>query len=272
MSVAVSVQPATPRLISQSEAVGVMAVTTTRHFLPTDVGDLMLWVRADSITGKANGETVGIWTDESGQGNDLYTPDSGRAPSYRTNEVNGLPGLDFYTYNQPMMLSLLSTIGKSPKMFMVVKTYNLPAYMTHVFITGANSATRTQRFGTEKTSDNYIGLENYFNGVIAVQAPFISNQYQIIRTYNGTFSGEVAKVSVNGSEVSGSSPYWQEMGQLALGTYAGGTYSHPFVISELIIYGSYSHYSGTPQNTDLSTADRDQVLAYLANKYAITLA
>jgi len=53
---------------------------------------LSLWLDASAITGKSAGETVGTWSDLSGNANDAAAVDS---PSYETNQFNGgtMPGV-----------------------------------------------------------------------------------------------------------------------------------------------------------------------------------
>lgn len=63
-------------------------------FVPTDVGGLVLWLRADTITGLSDGDPVSTWLDESGNGTDA-TSSSALRPTYQTSEINGLPVVRF---------------------------------------------------------------------------------------------------------------------------------------------------------------------------------
>ena len=64
-------------------------------FLPTDVANLILWLRADAITGLADTNPVITWLDESGQGNDVTQGVGADRPLYRTGIMNGLPVVRF---------------------------------------------------------------------------------------------------------------------------------------------------------------------------------
>jgi len=62
---------------------------------PTDLPDLVLWLRADSIRGLSDGDKVTTWSDESGNNNDATASGDFR-PDYKINILNGLPILRFY--------------------------------------------------------------------------------------------------------------------------------------------------------------------------------
>ncbi len=59
-------------------------------FLPTDVAGLKLWVKADSLA-LNDGDPVGTWADQSGNGNDLVQATAAKKPTYKANILNGLP-------------------------------------------------------------------------------------------------------------------------------------------------------------------------------------
>ena len=56
---------------------------------------LMAWFKADAITGLANGATVAIWGDASGNGNDVTETTPGQQPTYVAGALNGLPVVRF---------------------------------------------------------------------------------------------------------------------------------------------------------------------------------
>lgn len=65
--------------------------TTNAGFLPSDIAGLKLWLKADAITGLADGASVATWADSSGSGNDATQSTAGYRPIYKTGIVNGLP-------------------------------------------------------------------------------------------------------------------------------------------------------------------------------------
>lgn len=69
--------------------------TTNVGFLPSDIAGLKLWLKADAITGLADGASVATWADSSGNGNDATQSTAGSQPLYKTGSVNGLPVVRF---------------------------------------------------------------------------------------------------------------------------------------------------------------------------------
>lgn len=62
---------------------------------PSSISDLHAWYDADALTGLSDTDPVAQWDDESINGHHL-TQDTGSAqPTYRTNRLNGLPGVAF---------------------------------------------------------------------------------------------------------------------------------------------------------------------------------
>lgn len=66
-----------------------------RAFLPTDLSGLVLWLRADTIADRLDGDTVQTWKDESGQGNHMTQATAAKRPIYKTGIVNGKPVVRF---------------------------------------------------------------------------------------------------------------------------------------------------------------------------------
>lgn len=60
-------------------------------FLPTDIADLRVWLKAGRITGLNDGDAVATWSDLSGNGNDATQATGAKQPLYQTNIVNGEP-------------------------------------------------------------------------------------------------------------------------------------------------------------------------------------
>ena len=60
--------------------------------VPPATDDVQFWLKADTITGLSDGDPVSEWDDSSGNGHDVS---AGSAPTYRYNELNGLPTVRF---------------------------------------------------------------------------------------------------------------------------------------------------------------------------------
>ncbi|HUP20382.1 MAG TPA: S8 family serine peptidase [Gemmatimonadota bacterium] len=62
---------------------------------PSEVPGLVLWLRADAITGLADGEPVATWPDGSGHCNHATQSADASRPRYRTGAVAGRPAVEF---------------------------------------------------------------------------------------------------------------------------------------------------------------------------------
>ncbi|MDX1660775.1 MAG: PKD domain-containing protein, partial [Gemmatimonadota bacterium] len=69
---------------------------------PSSLDGLVLWLKADGLTGLADGDPVGTWPDASGAGADAVQATASRQPVYRTSRLNGLPALAFDAENDGM--------------------------------------------------------------------------------------------------------------------------------------------------------------------------
>lgn len=63
-------------------------------FTPTDYTGLVFWLDAAALA-LANGDPVASWTDASGNGRHAVQATGAAQPTYRTNQINGLPAVDF---------------------------------------------------------------------------------------------------------------------------------------------------------------------------------
>lgn len=62
---------------------------------PSSLAGLALWLKADAVTGLADGDPVSTWPDASPAGADALQAVAARRPVYRTNRIGGLPALAF---------------------------------------------------------------------------------------------------------------------------------------------------------------------------------
>lgn len=78
---------------------GSVMTTTNIVNVTTNYPNVALWLRADEGISAQNGDPVGEWDDQSGNGNN-FTGDIGFEPTFVTNAVNGWPALLFNGTNQ----------------------------------------------------------------------------------------------------------------------------------------------------------------------------
>lgn len=69
-------------------------VISASAWKPTDLPGCLFWFDAGAIQGQANGDALGTWLDLSGNARHLTAAGNFR-PSFKLNQVNGLPGVAF---------------------------------------------------------------------------------------------------------------------------------------------------------------------------------
>src|SRR5689334_19510171 len=88
-------------LIGCLSLTALISATARAASLPTS--NLTLWLKADagvlnpSNNPAANNDRVNAWLDQSSQGHDGAPTTVNFQPTYKTNDVNGLPAVDFAT-------------------------------------------------------------------------------------------------------------------------------------------------------------------------------
>jgi hypothetical protein len=225
-------------------------VGSTAEQPPVTAG-LQMWFDANQEP-YSNGAAVTRWSDHSGFGRDLSAFDSGAAPTYRANAVNGRPAIEFDGIS-----SLMKTYGSTftinqPDMFFIVYK-QLDTGPAAVF--DSMSSGNRQTFGRNATyMDMYANLDVISS---ARSMPFAN--YDL---WSGTFNGTHSGLSSNGArrtdmDNAGTAPLTGfTLGGLSSAAQYGYNFSHSLVAEIL-------WYSGT-----LTTDQQNAISAWLETKYA----
>lgn len=89
---------------------------------PGDIAGLRLWLKADAITGVADGARVASWVDSSGQGNTAANADNVSRPIYVANGAAGLPVVRF---NDSSLISAASSAASAQTVVAMVRPSTL---------------------------------------------------------------------------------------------------------------------------------------------------
>lgn len=224
--------------------------------MPTDIGGLVLWLRADMGT-TLNGSNVAAWADQSGNGNDFSQATDARRPTLTTGS-HGKPVLSFTgtllsnaTFLQgPSFGAALASGGE---LFIVTKNAADPP---------ASGAGGIYKFGTGGLQGTHIP---FTNGL--VYNDFASNARKTTNVDPGNFAawhthGVVSKANdwrmyFNGAQfysTATSTVAWAANSLLGYDNIAAWLIGE---IAEVII---------TPE---LTSGQRAQLQAYAASRYAI---
>lgn len=218
------------------------------------------WFKAEDATG-TNGNAITAWSDASGNG---HTATSTAWPIYRSNDLNGLPSIDFGTSKHVEVATTIT--GSTLTAFALTRRVTSPAAATYARVLSLsktsqddyNSANRVAAFLRDNTSSDMATFHN------SSARNFASNSMTVDtwKFYTVRFNGTDLDTWWNGTAGSSytvTSPSW-DIGRAMIGAEkdAGSTIASYFngKINEFILWlGS------------LSDADVDKVTGYLAWKW-----
>jgi len=209
-------------------------------------------------------QTVIEWADQSGNDNNMIA-DSGSEPTFISSELNGKPVIDFAT-NKYLTASFSSTNFTQETVFVVFKfvsenlsTYARPFSQSNIdyndYQTPGNLLPLMRKDGTDD-----MWCYSPQDDTFLASLPTSNNTWYISTTKTNGSNGSFL---LNGSnEQSFSAEFNADITNMRIGgsIFEGGSFNDPFnsKIAEVIVY-----------NRDLTTQERQQVEAYLNQKYQI---
>ena len=201
---------------------------------PSSISGLSLWLKADSIVGLNDGDTVGSWTDQSSNVNSANQLTENLKPLYKTNILNGKPVVRFDGGNDEMTISQGITHGTT---FIVGKRSSTSSPFAEVG--GGSIGNRRGLIGIYYPA--YASYDEYYvNGTSVPNGGGGAINTQLI------FTGRSPTTPVNSTSFRlgyGSPSYASLNGDIA----------------EMIIY-----------DTSLSSTNRQLIESYLQKKYGIS--
>jgi hypothetical protein len=223
------------------------------EFSPVEVSGLVLWLKADAISGIADAGAVSTWPDSSPNGNDAIQGTGSKQPILKVNIINGKPVVRPDATDDIMALptDLLADVDVYT-MFFVVQ-YSVWETAHNVIMLGdGNTTLQIYNANTEggwrcRTEASYPRSKEY-SGAVTANTPYILTlerdaSGQSLRSNGVSLSG--------GAQSTGTVTDWAIMGQ------TGGT-TTGYDWAEFLIY-----------QPEISTADRDKIETYLNNKYKV---
>jgi hypothetical protein len=222
---------------------------------PPVTAGLQLWFDASSQS-YGDSAPVPTWNDRSGLGRDLTAFDSGSAPTFRANAVNGLPAIEF-NGSQSLMKTYGSTFTiAQPDTFFIVYRSLDPNTSTRAFVFDSRNSLVRQVFGRPSAGANRM-YANIDMDQVGVTYPFPS--FQI---WSGVFNGASSTMSANGTQVHAGNSGASAMEGFAVGGLStGGQYGYDLshsLVAEILVY------SGA-----MSPSDQAAVTSYLDQKYNV---
>jgi hypothetical protein len=235
-------------------------------FSPTDISGLVVWLKADAGTfqdaakttpATNDGDVIGAWADQSGNGNDVTQATTGNKPTLKLAIKNGRPVIRFDGAGDNLQ-GVLSDALSQPFTIFAVAALDAVAVDAGagIIIDGddvTNRAVLEQQSQGGDTDTWSIYAGSFVTGGVS------DSNWNI---WAALFNGASSEFWINGaSEASGGAGASNPDG-ITVGTryLADATSAWDGDVAEVIIY-----------DPSLSTADRQQVEQYLSTRWGITL-
>ena len=226
---------------------------------PDDIPDLVLWFKADAgvfsdagSTPANDSDTVQQWNDQSGNAIHASQATGGTRPTYRTNQINGLPAIDFASSK---WMSFTEQSVTDFTLFVVMKQG--PASAIKTAIGGTNNTSKINlQFQNGAAAGGY-NLINRNPTVTSFEEEPVADYIQACVRSGST----ATTLRVDEVDTGTPGPASASLGVSHLGTWVNTGTPTDFLnglIAEVILY-----------DAELSDTDRDTVEAYLREKYAL---
>jgi hypothetical protein len=250
-----------------------LAPPVLRPFVPTDIANCALWLdAADRKTITLSGSNVTAWTDKSGNGYSFTA--SGTSPTYTSSVRNGLGALTLNGTGGMYNATATVQLATRSVFFVVEQTAGTTTQFQGILALGASGTTNDfgsfvsasySARGSNEVQNQQVGVianygnANYYNtgsGVYASGATPFGLYVDVFATTTGTFYA-------NGTSTQ------TDTANSGFGTGTGIAVGSRYFSSATSVYLNGYIYEIVIFNSALSTAQRQQVEAYLATKWGL---
>lgn len=239
-------------------------------FLATDLANLGLWLKADAITGLADGDAMASWVDSSGNDINAIQGTAENKPVYKINIVNGLPVVRFNgTSSYMSFASNFMSVYTAANVFIVAKGASDPP--TSEFHAGHSFYCSDGEGSVANGGSHLPYLDgNIYDTFGTTVRKTVGNPTQSLANwciYTVTSAANNWKAHLNGTQIYATAtnstefsvtPRIGESGYNATGTIPD--YFYDGDIGEIILYADAK-----------SDIDRAKVIAYLGTKWGIAV-
>lgn len=223
------------------------------EFSPKQIAGLQLWLKADSLA-LNDGDPVGTWADQSGNGRDFTQATASLKPTYKANILNGKPVVRFDGVDDLLTAAAaVMTVTSDWSLVAVLKPISAVADRAPVM----NGSASGYGIGT---STGATAKKGWIAGGVSWQdsttaADTNANVWVVSRVSGGgTTTLHVNGTALTVADAAATTPTASRLGSHAAGSEWNGD------MAEVLMY--------TPKLTD---ANRDLLESYLGSKYGITV-
>lgn len=215
---------------------------------PDTLTGLVLWLKADAITGLADGAAVASWLDSSGAGNSVSQGTSADQPTYQTSVLNGKPALHFNGTSYFLSRTTGFPINSD---YTIAAVFRASSFTPNNVVLGGTTGEALYLQGTAMP-------RLYENGTFAVAPTAMAlNTFAVV---SGIFTDATLRgaIRVNqGVDGTGTATQHNADANIQIGAFAGANFLNGD-IAEIVVY-----------SRALSVIERANVETYLAAKYAL---
>lgn len=223
--------------------------------IPSDITGLVVWHKADAITGLADGDLLAAWPDSSGNGKVTEQP-FGLKPTYETSEVNSKPVVRFGVGGDKVLRDQSLADQAAQTLFAVLR----PSA-----IAGLQSVRSGENGGLLlRTNEGKVELVKSGTAILGASATTLTagTAYVVAATFLASTSWAIY---INGA-LDGSGSHAQALTSTmnayaylgGAGLFGGSAFLGD--LAEIFVY-----------DTVLSSTDRGAMTTYLGDKYAISV-
>jgi len=235
------------RLFRQRRLVAMSGVGAA--FTPTSISGLQLWLDASQITGLNDGDGVATWLDMSGHTNNATQGTSAQRPEYKTNQLNGLPGVRSDGTND-LMSGTIASISQ-PCTVVLLSRGVAPAVKSYQILVTPGSARCDILYRSGTSVRLFAGAES----------PFVAAAWTNANIVIGLFDGSSSSLYLNGASPASGNPSTggYTSGNFKIFDYDGSySFSEAAYIFEVMIY-----------NRKLNGDEVSQLRSYLNGKWQV---
>jgi hypothetical protein len=225
-------------------------------FSPADIAGLSLWLKADAITGKADGDALSQWDDSSGQANHVTQATGAARPTYRTNVLNGKPVVRFDGADDVLSKNPFNTASGLYSIFVVAKGSGVGFQSPVDWDTGSPRICQFRYNGAA----SFEAIVFSATGNSTDTEPVTATAFSVIALIRRAAEAQVyVNGASNGATARTGTPNAGLTSVLCIGARGTGLFLNGDVAEVAIYEGA------------LSDADRGRVRSYLGTKYGIAV-
>jgi len=181
---------------------------------------------ANTIIGLEDGDPVGTWPDQSGNGNDLVQADADKKPTYETNEINTTLPVVRYEGTDDTMAAAALGLEQTETVFFVIRV--VASNLHDCFIDGTNNL----KMAVHQSATGNVWKMNAGTTLTVSNVATVGSW----GIYTATYKGAASDFRYNGSSIASGNVGAGNADGFTIGSRGDGTYCSQIDVAEIIVY------------------------------------